>query len=72
LNILQKEKIQVLYDDRQGKSAGEKFAEADLMGIPYRIVVSEKTLKTGSVEVKERGKNQIKLIKINKVAKIII
>jgi prolyl-tRNA synthetase len=71
-NILQKEKIQVLYDDRQGKSAGEKFAEADLMGIPYRIVVSEKTLKTGSVEVKERGKNQIKLVKINKVVKTII
>jgi len=71
-NVLQKEKIQVLYDDRQAKSAGEKFAEADLIGIPYRIVVSEKTLKTDSVEVKERGKNQIKLVKINKVAKAII
>ena len=71
-NILQKERIQVLYDDRQNESVGEKFAEADLIGIPYRIVISEKTVKTGSVEVKERGKNQVKLVKINKVAGIII
>ena len=69
---LQKNKIDVLYDDRQDKSAGEKFAEADLIGIPYRIVISEKTVKSGSVEVKERGKNQAKLVKINKAAKIII
>ena len=70
-NILQKEKIEVLYDDRQDKSVGEKFAEADLIGIPYRIVISEKTLKTNSVEVKERGKDGVKLVKISQLFKII-
>ena len=51
----QVKKFEVLHDDRQNKSAGEKFAEADLLGIPYRVVVSEKTLAKNSVEVKERG-----------------
>jgi prolyl-tRNA synthetase len=70
-NILQKEKIEVLYDDRQEKSVGEKFAEADLIGIPYRIVISEKTLKTNSVELKERDKNTVKLVKISQLLKTI-
>ena len=68
---LKKNNIQVLYDDRQNKSVGEKFAEADLIGIPYRIVISEKTLKINSVEVKERGKNSAKLVKISQLFKII-
>ncbi len=50
---LQKNNIEVLYDDRD-ISAGEKFADADLMGIPYRLVVSGKTLKAGKIELKER------------------
>jgi prolyl-tRNA synthetase len=64
---LLKNNIEVVYDDRADKSVGEKFAEADLLGIPYRVVVSEKTLKTNSVEVKERAKFQAKLVKINKL-----
>ncbi len=48
---LQKEGIEVLYDERD-LSAGEKFAEADLIGIPWRLVVSPKT--GGDVEVKKR------------------
>jgi len=68
---LQKEKINVLYDDRQDKSAGEKFAEADLIGIPYRVIVSEKTLVKDSVELKERGKSTAKLIKIKQLLKFI-
>ena len=68
---LQKQGIQVLYDDRQDKSAGEKFAEADLMGIPYRIVVSEKTVAKSSVELKERSKKEEKLVKIKQISKII-
>ncbi len=66
---LQKENIEVLYDDRQGKTPGEKFAESDLISIPNRIVVSEKTLKANSVELKERGKDKIKLVKIKDLVK---
>jgi len=68
---LQKKDVEVLYDDRQDKSAGEKFADADLIGIPYRIVVSDKTLEKNSVEVKERSKNQVKLVKISQLAKFL-
>lgn len=66
-NSGQKNNIEILYDERQDKSAGEKFAEADLIGIPYRVVVSEKTLAQKSVEVKERSKDKAQLVKINKL-----
>jgi prolyl-tRNA synthetase len=66
---LQKQGVQVLYDDRQDKQAGEKFAEADLIGIPYRLVISEKTLAKNSVELKERSKSEAKLVKIKQLTK---
>ena len=66
--ILLKSGIEVLYDDRS-KSPGEKFAEADLIGIPIRIVISERTLKKNSVEVKQRNKKEAKLVKIKQLLK---
>ncbi len=60
--------IEVLFDDRE-KSPGEKFAESDLIGIPYRIVVSEKTLREDSVEVKKRDEEEAALVKINEIVK---
>ncbi len=66
---LQKQNIEVLYDDRQ-KNPGEKFAESDLIGIPYRVVVSERTLAVNSVEVKERSKASVKLVKIKDLTKL--
>jgi prolyl-tRNA synthetase len=65
---LQKRGIEVLYDDQQDVSAGEKLAESDLFGIPYRILISEKTLKENSVELKERNKIKPEFIKINKLS----
>lgn len=47
--------IEVLWDDRIQVTAGEKFADADLIGIPYRVVISKKTLKEGKIEIKERS-----------------
>ena len=46
--------IEVLWDDRDAR-AGEKFADSDLIGIPLRIVVSEKTLAAGKFECVERA-----------------
>jgi len=68
---LQNKEIDVLYDDRADKTAGEKFAEADLIGIPIRMVVSEKTLKNNSVEVKNRDKKKVCLIKSSHISQII-
>jgi len=55
---------EVLYDDREDKTAGEKFADADLLGIPVRLVISSKTLKEKSVEVKRRSQKPVELVKI--------
>ena len=46
--------IEVLYDDRKD-SAGVKFADADLIGLPIRITVGNRSLKEGKVEVKLRS-----------------
>jgi len=45
--------VEVLYDDRDD-SAGVKFADADLIGIPFRLTVSARTLKESSIELKGR------------------
>lgn len=46
--------IEVLYDDRDA-SAGAKFAESDLLGIPYRVVIGKRSAESGMAEVKKRG-----------------
>lgn len=51
-------KIEVLLDDRDERP-GVKFADMDLIGIPYRIVVSDKLLADGNVEYKERGNDEV-------------
>ena len=50
--------VEVLYDDRDAR-AGEKFADSDLLGLPLRIVVSEKTLAAGKFECVERAGGQV-------------
>ena len=65
------EGVEVLYDDRDDKTAGEKFADADLLGIPLRAVISPKTLEKNSVELKQRSKENVKLINITDVGAII-
>lgn len=49
--------VQVLYDDRDLR-AGEKFADADLLGIPYRAVISDKTAASGHIELKARTQDK--------------
>lgn len=69
-NALQKEKIEVLYDDRN-ESGGVKLKDADLIGIPLRIVVSEKTLEKDSVEAKRRNEDGLEMVKIGELMKYI-
>jgi prolyl-tRNA synthetase len=59
--------VEVLYDDRESSSAGEKFADSDLMGIPYRVVVSPKTLASESVELKLRSEAGFELIPVKEI-----
>lgn len=53
--------VEVLFDDRDMRP-GEKFADADLIGIPVRLVVSEKTLAAGGVEIKYRTEEKTEII----------
>jgi prolyl-tRNA synthetase len=66
-NDLQVNHIEVLYDDREEVGAGEKMADADLLGIPYRILISTKSLAENSVEYKKRAKGEAELVKIDKI-----
>jgi len=67
---LRKNNLEVLYDDRE-KNPGEKFAEADLIGIPWRIVTSEKTLAKNSVEIKKRDSQKTESVKIKDLIKFL-
>jgi len=63
---LQDKGVEVLYDDRD-ISAGQKFAESDIIGIPYRVVVSEKSLASGGVEIKKRSEEKSEIVKIEEL-----
>jgi prolyl-tRNA synthetase len=60
--------IEVLLDDRDA-SAGEKFADSDLLGLPYRIVLGKRSLERGIVEVKKRTSDDVEEVKIGDVVK---
>jgi len=64
---LAKKGKQVLFDDREGVSAGEKFANADLLGIPVRLVISKKT--NGKIEVKERDRKETRAVELEELTK---
>ena len=60
---LEEKGFEVLMDDRDER-AGVKFKDADLIGIPYRIIIGEKNLKEGLVELKERKTGVVEKVKI--------
>jgi len=64
-NKLQKTGMEVLWDDREDVSAGEKFADCDLIGIPTRLVVSKKVGR-GKVEVKKRGQKKSEVLSLDR------
>ncbi len=59
--------VEVLWDDREDVSAGAKFADADLIGIPLRLVVSEKTLAESEVEWKERSASEASRVSLAEI-----
>ncbi len=62
--------VEVLYDDRDLRP-GEKFADSDLIGIPVRFVVSDKTVAEDKVEVKMRTESDSKLVSVDEALKLI-
>ncbi len=64
---LLEKRVEVLYDDREKASNGEKLSDADLIGIPYRIIVSKKTLAANSYEVKKRNEAEAKMVSASEI-----
>lgn len=58
--------MEVLWDDRD-ESAGSKLGDADLLGIPLRIVISKKTLDNDSVELKLRSEDSVEMVRIDEI-----
>lgn len=74
---LLKENIEVLFDDRSGLSPGEKFADADLIGMPLRAVVSVRSMKDlsagagGGIEIKARTEEKGRIVSLAELIKIL-
>ena len=65
---LESEGVEVLYDDRPDRTAGVKFNDADLLGLPIRLVVSPRNLRNGMIEMKERKGDEAVMIPLAEVA----
>lgn len=70
-NVLQQQGIDVLYDDRDVRP-GEKFADADLLGIPHRVVISPKTLAADKVEYKARTAQSAELLSLDELQNMLV
>ena len=62
---LTKHKVEVLYDDREGVRGGQMFADADLIGVPIRVIVSPRTVKEDKIEVTARDKTVQEMVEIS-------
>lgn len=69
-NDLKAQDIEVLLDDREER-AGVKFKDADLIGIPVHIVLGEKNLKDGLVEIKDRKTKETIKVKVEEVVAMV-
>jgi len=63
--------FEVLHDDREGLSPGVKFKDADLLGMPVRVVVGAKGLKDGTVEVRDRRTKTMQRVKPGEVVQVV-
>ncbi|MFA5778180.1 MAG: aminoacyl--tRNA ligase-related protein [Candidatus Paceibacterota bacterium] len=68
---LEKAGVDVLFDDREGLSAGEKFSDADLLGMPWRAVVSVRSMKEKGIEIKKRTEEKGKIVSTEELLKIL-
>ena len=65
---LESDGVEVLYDDRPDRTAGVKFNDADLLGLPIRLVVSPRNLRNGMIEMKERKGDEAVMVPLGEVA----
>ena len=56
--------IEVLFDDRANITPGFKFKDADLLGMPFQVIIGDKGLKNGQVEIKRRRTGERIMVKL--------
>ncbi|MHB8443277.1 MAG: proline--tRNA ligase [Patescibacteria group bacterium] len=64
---LEKDGKSVLFDDRENITIGEKLQDADLIGIPLRILITKRSIESGGVEVKKRNEDKVNIFPIDKI-----
>ncbi len=64
--------VEVLFDDRSDISPGEKFADADLLGVPYRAVVSARSIKENGIEIKKRTEEKGKIVTVDELINLLV
>jgi prolyl-tRNA synthetase len=64
--VLDEAGFEVLLDDREAR-AGEKFADADLIGCPFRVTVGRKAAEDGTVDLRERAKGEDDAVKVSEL-----
>lgn len=70
LGDLERSGRQVFWDDREDASAGEKLGDADLIGLPLRILISPKSLEQNGVEVKRRDEDEAKIVGLDDISEL--
>jgi prolyl-tRNA synthetase len=60
--LLESQGVEVLFDDRPDQTAGVKLNDADLLGLPIRLIVSPRNLRHGAVEMKVRGQDEADMV----------
>ncbi len=67
---LEKENQEVLYDDRADVSSSIKLVGSDLIGLPYRIIISEKSLESKKIEIKPRSKQEAEFVEYENISSL--
>lgn len=62
---LKQHRVEVIYDDREGIRGGQMFADADLLGVPIRVIISPRNLKNNKIEITTRDKTVNKVVDVS-------
>jgi prolyl-tRNA synthetase len=66
-NLMRDDGIEVLFDDRKDITPGFKFKDADLLGMPFQVIVGERNLAQGKIEIKDRRTGDRILVEVEEV-----
>lgn len=69
---LKKQRIEVIYDDREGIRGGQMFADADLLGVPIRMIISPRNLQNNKIEITTRDKTINTVVDVSNALSYII